>query len=99
MLALIYIFYFFYIAFCQFFIYYLKTIKTSALSVSGPGTKGSSMKNDKKQEAAARREAAWEEYCDELVRRSFRMNAALSTWTRRHEVEQLAGAPEGVTLH
>ncbi len=57
------------------------------------------MKKDKKQEAAARREAAWEEYCDELVRRSFRMNAALGTWTRRHEVEQPTGAPEGVTLH
>lgn len=55
------------------------------------------MKKDKRQEAA--QEAAWEAHCDELVRRSLKMTAVLGTWTRRHEVEQLAGAPKGVTLH
>jgi len=59
--------------------------------------KGSSMKKDKRQEEA--QAAAWEAHCDELVRRSLKMTAVLGTWTRRHEVEQLAGAPEGVTLH
>ena len=64
-----------------------------------PGTKGRSMKKDKRQEEADRQEAAWEAHCEELVRRSLRLSGAVGTWTRRHEVEQLTGAPEGVTLH
>ena len=71
----------------------------AAPPAAGFETKGSSMKKDKKQEEAARQEAAWEAHCDELVRRSRKTTAVLGTWTRRHEVEQLAGAPEGVTLH
>lgn len=58
------------------------------------------MKKDKRQdEVREAQEAAWEAHCDELVRRSLRLSGAVGTWTRRHEVEQLTGAPEGVTLH
>ncbi len=57
------------------------------------------MKKHKRQEEAARKEAAWQAHCDELVRRSLRLSGVLGTWTRRHEVEELTGAPEGVTLH
>lgn len=57
------------------------------------------MKKDKRQEEALRQDTAWEAHCEELVRRSLRLSGVLGTWTRRHEVEELTGAPEGVTLH
>ncbi len=34
-----------------------------------------------------------------LTRRSLKVASVLGTWTRRREVEELTGAPAGVTIH